>query len=87
MNAETVKKVVSWSLTLVELGGIAGITGIALKRNKECYEAQCEQVKTEVELIKEQMRNELNKIKIKQLQKELDELKSKQKFKFMKKES
>lgn len=87
MNTEMVKKVVSWSLTLVELGGIMGLTGIALKRNKECYEAQCEQVNTEIELIKEQLKNELNKMKIKELQKEIDELKSKQKFKFMKKES
>lgn len=36
--------------TLVELGCIIGLAGIGLKRNKDCYEAECKLIEREADL-------------------------------------
>lgn len=71
------EKMVTGVMTLMELGGIALITGIALKRNKECYNAECE-------LINEVYEHNLTKIdmigkdvEIHKLKREVAELKEK----------
>lgn len=45
------EKIITGVLTLVELGGIAALTGIALKRNQAAYEAEMKCINLELENI------------------------------------
>jgi hypothetical protein len=53
--------------------------GIALKRNNECYKAECKASNLEVKLIFTELENELKECEIERLKKELEQLKSKTK--------
>lgn len=61
--------------TLIELGCIAGLAGIAFKRNNDCYKAECELISTKAELFCKEMEQIDKDYKIKKLEKELKELK------------
>lgn len=72
------KKLTSILSTMVQLGCTVGLTAIALKRNKECYEAEIKAINAEATLGFVKLDNVLKDIEIKQLKKELEELKSKE---------
>ena len=61
---------------LLEIGCFAALAGIALKRNNDCYKAECKLINTEFKLLTEQMSGGIKNFKIKMLEKELDELKN-----------
>lgn len=60
----------------MEIIGIAGLAGIALKRNKDCYNAEMQLVQKEGELFLANLHNEIQKRQIEELEKEISELKS-----------
>lgn len=62
---------------LVQLAGITGITCIALKRNKECYEAEMKCIDAEFERNCLEFDNELKRMEINALKAELAEFKNK----------
>lgn len=66
----SMEKVATGILTLVQLGGIAGITFIALKRNDDAYKAECKRIKAEFDLI-------MKEVEIYKLEREIEELKKK----------
>ena len=61
--------------TLVELGCMLALGGIALKRNNECYKAECKAAEMEVKLIFTELESYLKGSEIERLKKELEELK------------
>lgn len=61
--------------TLVELGSIVGLAYIGLKRNNDCYKAECRAIDAEWKLAIEQIDCATKDLEIKQLKKELAELK------------
>ena len=69
------KDLITGVATLLELGCIAALAGIALKRNNDCYKAECKLIDTELKLIGEQISGSIKNFKISMLEKELDELK------------
>ena len=67
------EKVVTGVLTLVELGGIMALTGIALKRNQDAYEARKESINLEIENLALDVENYCLKKDIEKLKKEHNE--------------
>ena len=68
-------KIVFGVCTLVELAGITALTGIALKRNNDCYKAEMKCIDLEFEVTLAEL-DKINKdIEIAELQAELEELK------------
>lgn len=65
--------------TLVELGCITGLAAIGLKRNNDCYKAECKLINEQVEHFKTQMEVIDKDYEIKVLKKELEKLKSQEK--------
>lgn len=63
-------------VTLMEVGCILALTGIALKRNHDCYKAECKLLDVEKELACEKIINISKDIRIKGLEEKLKELKS-----------
>jgi hypothetical protein len=63
----------------VELGCLIGIAGIALKRNNDCYKAQCELVDEQMAHFKTQIDMIDKDYEIKVLKKELEKVKSQEK--------
>lgn len=61
---------------VMEVIGVVGLTGIALKRNKDCYKAEMKLVTTEGELFLANLHNSIKDRQIEELQKEISELKS-----------
>lgn len=61
--------------TLAELGCVIGLAGLALKRNKECYEAECKLIKRELELSLANLDGLQKDIEIAELKDELNKLK------------
>lgn len=61
--------------TLIQMAGIAVLTGIALKRNNDCYKAQIELIDTQHELSITKNSGIIKDAKIRELEKELKELK------------
>lgn len=61
--------------TLMQMAGIAVLTGIALKRNNDCYKAQNELIDTQHELAITKISGIIKDAKIRELEKELKELK------------
>ena len=70
-----VKNLVTGVATLLELGCIAALAGIALKRNNDCYKAECKLIDTELKLLNKEIDGSIKNFKISMLEKELDELK------------
>lgn len=70
-------KLITGVCTLVELGCMLALGGIALKRNEECYKAECKASKLEAKLIFEEFTSYMKDCKIDALEKELEELKGK----------
>ena len=62
--------------TAVQFGCIIGITGIALKRNKECYEAECKLHEERMDHLSTQLEIINKDYEIKCLKKELEKVKS-----------
>ena len=62
-------------LTAIEVIGVLGLTGIALKRNHDCYKAECELIDAETKCSFKELENICLKIRIKHLEKELKNLK------------
>lgn len=63
--------------TLVELGSIIGLAGLALKRNQECYEAEIKAINLEAELCKKEIDECYSDYEIRKLKQEIKELKEK----------
>lgn len=63
--------------SLVELGSICGLAYIGLKRNNDCYKAECRAIKAECREAMAQIDNIVKDAQIKQLEKELGEMKTK----------
>lgn len=61
--------------TIVELGCLAGLAGIALKRNKDAYDAEMKSAYADLALTFAKMDNELKDLQIEQLEKQVEELK------------
>lgn len=61
--------------TLVELGCIIGLAGIGLKRNKECYEAECKLFERELDLSLANLDGLRKDIEIAELKDELNKIK------------
>lgn len=72
-------KLITGVCTLVELSCMLALGGIALKRNNECYKAECKASNLEVKLIFTELENELKECEIERLKKELEQLKGKTK--------
>lgn len=70
-------KVLGTICGFIQLGCIAGLTAIGLKRNNDCYKAECKLINTEFKLASEQIDNVFNRAAIKRLEKENEELKAK----------
>ena len=62
--------------TILELGCVAGLTAIALKRNNDCYKAECKAVDLEIKQCLTEIECDLKGYENERLKKELDELKS-----------
>lgn len=62
--------------TVVELGCITGLAAIGLKRNNDCYKAECKAIDLEFKLGLTEIERDMKDCEIKRLKKELDELKS-----------
>lgn len=71
------KKLVIGVCTLIEVGCIAGLAAIGLKRNKDCYKAECELINEEIEHLKTQCDLYISDAKVKKLEQEIAELKTK----------
>lgn len=67
--------VVAGVLTLVELGGIAALTAIALKRNEDCFKAEMKLIDCEAKLWLKGIENVCKDSEIKSLNKQLESLK------------
>lgn len=63
--------------TVMELGCIAGLAAIGLKRNKDAYNAEMKYIKTSCELACEQINGICKDAEIRKLKKELEILKGK----------
>jgi hypothetical protein len=61
--------------TLAELVGISLITGIALKRNNDCYKAEIKCIDVEHELLLAELKGVAKDCEIARLKKELEEAK------------
>lgn len=61
--------------TLMQMAGIAVLTGIALKRNNDCYKAQIELIDTQHDLAIAKISGVIKDAKIRELKEELKELK------------
>lgn len=71
------EKFVFGACTLVELGSIIGLAGLALKRNQECYEAECKNIELSCDLIKKEIDMMSKDREIKNLEQEVEDLKNK----------
>lgn len=65
--------------TLIELGCIAGLAGIGLKRNRDCYNAECKLIEAEYNLGLSKIDHISKDIEIKKLKAEIEELKGEDK--------
>lgn len=65
--------------TIVELGCIVSLAGIGLKRNNDAYKAECKRIEAECNLMRCEIDGVFKDMRIKQLEEELEELKSKYK--------
>ena len=64
--------------TLVELGCIVGLAAIGLKRNEDCYKAECKLIDEQYEHFMTQMKCIDKDYEIKVLKKELEKYKAKE---------
>ena len=62
---------------MMELGSIIGLTAIALKRNNDCYKAECEAIKLQSTVILKEIDLITKNAQIRVLEKEVEELKNK----------
>ena len=60
--------------TLMELAGIAALTGIALKRNNDCYNAEMKCIEVEGKLLLEEIKGYNKDFEIARLKKQLEEV-------------
>lgn len=60
---------------LVNLGSICGLAYIGLKRNRDCYKAECELIEAEYNKALTEIDNAIKDTEIKQLKSELEEMK------------
>lgn len=70
-------KVLAGFFAVVELGSILTLAGIALKRNNDCYKAECKLAKVEMELACSDIAGIFKDAKIRTLEQELEGLKTK----------
>lgn len=70
------KDVVVLAGIVVELGCLASLARIALKRNNECYNAQCDLVQEQFEHACTKLDMVYRDVKIQELEKELKDLKA-----------
>lgn len=71
---DKIKGLVTGVCTLMELGCIAALAGIGLKRNNDCYKAEMKLINTELELIKSEVNNETKDYEIRKLKAKIEEL-------------
>ena len=71
------KDVVFGLCSLGQMACVIGIAGIALKRNNDCYKAECKLIDSERELILTKMDGMLKDIEIATLSEENEQLKAK----------
>lgn len=69
-------KIIVGVCTVLELGCVVGLTAIALKRNNDCYKAECKAIDLELKLCLTEIERDLKGYENERLKKELDELKS-----------
>lgn len=60
--------------TGLEIAGILGLMGIALKRNNDCYKAECKLIDTEFKLVASEVSNAIKDIDIQILEAKVKEL-------------
>ena len=70
-----IKDLVAGVCALVEVGCLIGLAGLALKRNNDCYKAECKLADTQRELFNEQIKGIVKDAKIEQLETRVNELK------------
>lgn len=70
-------KVIGGICTFVELGCILTLAGITLKRTNDCYKAECELAKANINLACSEIGGILKDARIRTLEQELEELKTK----------
>ena len=63
--------------TLMEIGCVAGLAAIGLKRNNDCYKAQCELINEQCDHYRTKIDMVFKDTKIKVLEREIEELKAK----------
>ena len=74
MMNDKIKGLVTGVCTLMELGCIAALAGIGLKRNNDCYKAEMKLIDAELELIKSEVNNETKDYEIQKLKNQIKEL-------------
>lgn len=62
---------------VMEFGGILALAGIALKRNNDCYKAECKLANVELNRLCTELDGMLKDVEISMLKRELAELKTK----------
>lgn len=70
----SMKNVVLGVCTLVEVGCVAALAGIGLKRNNDCYKAECKLADAEIKLAFSEMDCGLKACRIKQLEDQIKDL-------------
>lgn len=70
-------KIIYGLCTAVELGSILALAGLGLKRNNDCYKAECKHIDAEYKLAASQLEGVCKDIEIGLLKDEVKELKEK----------
>ena len=64
---------------IMELGSILGLAAIGLKRNNDCYKAECKLADSELKRVFSEIEGMLKDAEIRALKQELEQLKNKHK--------
>lgn len=78
MNKNMLDKVVDVTMNVAGFGSVLLLIGIALKRNKDAYEAQCKLIDKEFELGCVKSMNKTKDQIIERMKKDIDELRNKE---------
>lgn len=71
------EKFIYGTCELIQLGSIIGLAVIGLKRNQDCYKAECKAIELQCDLWKKEIEEIQKDVEIKKLKQEVSELKTK----------
>lgn len=75
-----IEKIAVGLCKLVEIGSIIGLAAIGLKRNHDCYNAECENIKLRCDALKKDVDMVYKDAEIRVLKREIETLKNKCEF-------